>query len=215
MAEFKLHCFAQSGNAYKAALMLALCGADWEAVPVDFFNGQTRDPAWREAVNEMGEAPVLEHGGKRVTQSGVILTYLSRYFGQFAPETPDEELDVLRWMFFDNHKFTSYQATYRSLNALAPQAPDPAVMTFLRGRADAAYGILEKHLASHDFAACGRLTIADLSLAGYVFYPPEEMGFDIKEAYPHIDAWRERIKAVPGWVDPYELMPGKRFMAKR
>jgi glutathione S-transferase len=215
MAEFKLHCFAQSGNAYKAALMLALSGADWEAVPVDFFNGQTRDPAWREAVNELGEAPVLEHDGKRLSQSGAILIYLSRLLGKFGAENETEEQDVLRWMFFDNHKFTSYQATYRFMNALAPQAPDPQVMKFLRGRADAAYAIVDKHLASQAFVAGPRLTIADFSLAGYIFYPPEEMGFDVRETHPNIDAWRERIKAMPGWVDPYELMPGERFMAQR
>lgn len=215
MAEFKLHCFAQSGNSYKAALMLALAGADWEAIPVDFFNGQTRDPAWRDAVNEMGEAPVLEHGGTRLSQSGVILVYLSRLFGKFGPQNAEEELDVLRWMFFDNHKFTSYLATYRFMKCFMSQTPDPNVLKFLRGRVDAAYVMLDKHLASRDFAACGRLTIADLSLAGYVFYPPEEMGFDIKEVYPNIDAWRERIKAMPGWVDPYALMPGERFMAQR
>jgi hypothetical protein len=44
MAEYTLHCFAQSGNCYKAALMLALSGADWEPVWVDFFNGETRNP---------------------------------------------------------------------------------------------------------------------------------------------------------------------------
>ena len=215
MAEFKLHCFAQSGNSYKAALMLALTGADWEAVPVDFFNGETRTPAWRDANNELGEAPVLEHGGKRFSQSGVILTYLSRHLGKFGPKDEAEELEVLRWMFFDNHKFTNFLAVYRFMNSFMPQAPDPAVLKFLRGRADTAYGIVDKHLATQDFIAGPRLTIADMSLAGYVFYPPEEMGFDIKETHPHIDAWRERIKAMPGWVDPYALMPGQRFMAQR
>ena len=29
MSEYKLHCFAQSGNSYKVALMLALNDADW------------------------------------------------------------------------------------------------------------------------------------------------------------------------------------------
>ena len=47
MAEFTLYCFAQSGNAYKAALMLNLCGADWEPRFVDFFNGETRTPEYR------------------------------------------------------------------------------------------------------------------------------------------------------------------------
>ncbi len=44
LAEYRLYCFAQSGNAYKAALMLKLCGADWEARFVDYFGGETRTP---------------------------------------------------------------------------------------------------------------------------------------------------------------------------
>src|SRR5688500_20273075 len=103
MAQYRLHCFAQSGNAYKAGLMLALCGADWEPVFVDFFKGEVRRPEWRDAVNEMGEVPVLEHGARRLTQSGVILAYLSRRFDKFAPQGEDEELETLRWMLFDNH----------------------------------------------------------------------------------------------------------------
>lgn len=38
MAEFQLYCFAQSGNAYRAALMLNLIGADWK--PVWIFDNQ-------------------------------------------------------------------------------------------------------------------------------------------------------------------------------
>ena len=40
--------------------MLNLCGAKWEPRFVDFFNGETRTPEYRE-INEMGEVPVLEH----------------------------------------------------------------------------------------------------------------------------------------------------------
>jgi len=60
MAEYQLYCFAQSGNAYRAALMLNLIGADWEPKFVDYLaGGETRTPEYRTKVNEMGEAPVL------------------------------------------------------------------------------------------------------------------------------------------------------------
>jgi hypothetical protein len=44
MSEFQLYCFAESGNAYKAALMLELCGVDWEArfVPTPTVQRSTR-----------------------------------------------------------------------------------------------------------------------------------------------------------------------------
>ncbi len=215
MAQYRLHCFAQSGNAYKAGLMLALCGADWEPVFVDFFKGEVRRPEWRDAVNEMGEVPVLEHGSKRLTQSGVILTYLSRRFDKFAPQGEDEELETLRWMLFDNHKFTSYFATYRFLYSLAPQPGDPAVMAFLKGRAEGAYAVVEKRLAASPFLVGARPTIADISLAGYVFFDPEEHGFDFAASHPAIHAWKERLKALPGWAAPYDLLPGEKFLAPR
>src|SRR5258707_9512222 len=112
MAEYLLYGFAQSGNSYKAALMLNLCGADWTARFVDFFNGETRSPAYR-AINVMGEVPVLEHGALRLTQSGVILDYLAEKVGQLGPSDGDERREILRWLLYDNHKLTSYTATYR------------------------------------------------------------------------------------------------------
>ena len=135
MAKYKLHCFCQSGNSYKAALYLNCAGLDWEPVFVDFFKGATRDAKWRESVNEMGEAPVLEmEGGRKLSQSGVILTYLSELTDQFAAADEGERMETLRWILFDNHKFTSYLATYRFLKAFAPQAPDANVLAFLKGR---------------------------------------------------------------------------------
>ena len=96
MAEYQLYCFAQSGNAYRCALMLNLIRADWEPVWVDFFGkGEPRTPQYRGNVNEMGEVPVLAHQGKKLSQSGVILTYLADRSGQFRPESEDARLEAV------------------------------------------------------------------------------------------------------------------------
>jgi glutathione S-transferase len=84
MAEYTLHCFAQSGNAYKVALALQLAGADWAPRFVDDFGGQTRTEACR-AVNVMGEVPLLEHRGQRHSQSRAILDDLAETPGRFGP----------------------------------------------------------------------------------------------------------------------------------
>ena len=215
MAQYKLHCFCQSGNSYKAALYLNCAGLDWEPVFVDFFKGATREPEWRQGVNEMGEAPVLEKQGKKLTQSGVILTYLAQKSGKFAPANEDAKLEALRWILFDNHKFTSYLATYRFLKAFAQPAPDANVLAFLKGRFDAAAAIVDKHLARSKFMVGDKPTTADFSLAGYVFYPVEEHGYDWAKTHPNIHAWTERLRALPGWKGPYELMPGERIKPLR
>jgi glutathione S-transferase len=205
MAEYTLYCFAQSGNAYKPALMLALCGADWAPRWVDFFNGETRTPEYRSNVNEMGEVPVLEHRGRRFSQSGVILDYLSSTLGRYGWMDEDERREIMRWILWDNHKLTANIATLRFFVQFMKTGETP-VTEFLRGRVKSALGILEKHLAAQPYAAGGRLTIADLSMCGYLYWP-EEFGVSWSE-WPSIGAWLERIRSEPGWVDPYKLMPG-------
>ena len=99
----KLHCFGESGNAYKAALTLELSEAEWEPIYVDFFNGATRGEDFR-AMNVMGEVPVMEDGDLILTQSGVIQDYVSSKTGKLGGRSAAERRDILRWMFFDHHK---------------------------------------------------------------------------------------------------------------
>jgi glutathione S-transferase len=206
MAEFELTCFAQSGNAYKAALMLALNDADWEPVFVDYFSGGTRTPEYLE-LNEMGEVPVLMHGELRLSQSGVILDYLAGLFGRFGHETEAERREILRWILWDNHKLTSYIATLRWMMKFLPEEKrDQAVIAFFHKRVGASLNVLDRHLFNQEWIAADRPTIADLSCVGYLYFD-HEFGHEI-DSYPNIERWRKAIAALPGWRHPYDLMPG-------
>ena len=207
MAEYTLHCFAQSGNAYKAALALELAGADWAPEFVDFFNGEARSPEFA-AKNIMAEVPVLDHhtdsGDVRLTQTGVILDYLSGTLGKYAASDPRE---ALRWILFDNHKLTANMATWRFLVNFAPEkVRNPDVIGFLKGRALAAMKVLNAHLDGRDWIVGDALSTADLSCIGYMYYT-DEYDCDWGD-FPNIVAWRDRIAALPGWKHPYDLMPG-------
>jgi glutathione S-transferase len=209
LSEYQLYCFAQSGNAYRAALMLNLIGADWEPRYVDFFaKGETRTPEYRADVNEMGEAPVLVHGDRKLSQSGVILTYLAERSGKFLPSGDDERLEALRWIIFDNQKLNGYLGPFRFLRNWARPAPNPAILDFLKGRIVNSLAILDKRLSGRAFVLGERPTIADLSLVAYLYYPADEFGFDIANEHKNIGPWLSRIKALPGWKHPYDLMPG-------
>ena len=205
MARYRLHCIGASGNSYKVALYLNCAGLDWEPVGVDFAGGATRTADWRADTNAMGEVPVLEVAGMRMSQSGAILLWLAETTDQFAP-ADDQRFEALRWLLFDNHRFTNNYAMYRVQNCFTPQAAEPGVMAFLRSRVESTFAIAEKHFADRPFVLGERPTIVDFSLAGYVYYPAAETGFDLAE-YPAIDAWRRRIAALPGWKPPYEMMP--------
>ena len=202
----KLHCFGESGNSYKAALPLELSGLGWEPVKVDFFNGEARGEAYR-ALNPMGEAPMLVAGDLCLTQSGVIQTWITEQTGQFGGADRAEAREVLRWVLWDNHKLSSQAGTVRFLANFLPEDKRPAgVIPFLQGRLRAAYQVLDAHLAGRDWIVGDGPTNADFSCCGYLYYP-EPFGFD-RADWPAIDAWLDRIAALPGWQHPYDLMPG-------
>ena len=209
---YKLHAFAQSGNTFKVALLLQALRQPWTPIHLpfeEFAKGIQRSDAWREGINPMGEIPVLETGDRKLTQSAAIMLFLSNKHGAYGGQSDDERQEVLRWMFFDNHKFTSYFATLRFMKSFGSAAPDPAVAKFLAGRVDNAFGIVERHLSNREYLVGSQPTIADMSLCGYLYFPPEESGYDLAKSYPAMSRWLESLKALPGWRPPYEMMPGE------
>lgn len=199
----QLFCFGESGNAYKAALTMELAGYDWSPVFVDFFNGEARSAEFL-AVNEMGEVPVFREGPLTLTQSAVIQRHVAQRSGKFLGSDSDE---VLRWMLWDNHKFSGQAGSARFLANFVPAKKRPhEVIAFLQARLKAAYRVLDQHLSTRDWLVPDAPSIADFSCCGYLYYP-EPFGFS-RADWPHIDRWLDRISALPGWKHPYDLMPG-------
>jgi glutathione S-transferase len=210
MTIYRLHYFPESGNSYKLALMLTLCGQTFEPVWTDFAGGVTRTPEWRATVNEMGEIPVLEEDGVRLTQTAPILLQLADRYGKFGGAAAAQKFEILRWLFWDNHKLTGYMATYR-YNRTFVRNPDPNVLAFLRKRLDDFLSILDRHLQSNSFAVGDEPTVADLSMMAYLAYPKEETGYDFEVSHAAVHAWLNRIAQLPGWRPAYDLLPGKRL----
>jgi glutathione S-transferase len=210
MTTYKLHYFPESGNSYKLALMLTLCGQAFEPIWTDFCGGVTRTSEWRANVNAMGEVPVLEEDGVRLTQTAPILLHLADRYGRYSGVSAKEKFEILRWLFWDNHKLTSYMATYRYHRTFTPK-PDPHVLAYFRRRLDEFLAILNHHLQNNDFAIGERVTVADFSLMAYLSYPQDEIGFDLATDYRAVHAWLSRIAQLPDWRAPYELLPGRRL----
>ena len=183
MNRYRLHYFPESGNSYKLALMLTLCGEAFEPVWTDFGARITWTAAWRAAVNRY----------QKLGGSGEA-----------------ERFEVLRWLFWDNQKLSAHMATYRFMRTFSRNA-DPAVLAFLRARVDDFLGILDRQLAAQPFVAGRAANIADISMCAYLSYPADETGYDLASAYPNIHAWLERIAALPAWRSPYDLLPGQKL----
>lgn len=210
MSQYKLHYFPESGNSYKLALMLTLCGQPFEPIWTDFGSRVTWTPEWRARVNPMGEIPVLEEDGVKLTQTGPLLIKLARKFGQYGPQNEQEEFEILRWLFWDNQKLSGYMATYRFLRTFTENA-NKDVLAFLRQRIDDFLGVLENQVGEQSFVMGDRSTIVDISMCAYLSYPGSETGYDFAATHPAIHQWLGRIAKLEGWQYQYDLLPGKRL----
>jgi glutathione S-transferase len=146
----------------------------------------------------MGEAPVLTLG--RLSQSR-ILDYLAESGAFGAADV--ERREIRRWSLGQSQADELHGDA--ALHAHLRPGPEPAVLASCAD-AETAWGVLDAHLNGRRYVVGDRLTIADLSLCGYLFWP-DEIGVDW-DLYSNIRDWLSRIRREPRWVHPYELMPG-------
>ncbi len=199
----RLHDYAASANCYKARLLLAQLGLDYERVPVDIFAGGSATPAYR-AMNPAGRTPVLElDSGETVAESNAILLYL----GEGTPFVPDDLLErarVWQWLFFEQNLFEPNVGTARFWRLTGRDGERPEVFGARLESARAALGVLDDGLRDREFLA-GGYTVADVSLYAYA-HVAGDAGIDMA-GHPAIAGWLARVEATPGFVDDLEPYP--------
>ena len=199
--------FSGAPNPTKVALFLEEAGLAYEPIAVDTRKGDQHKADFL-AINPNGKVPAIVDGDAVVFDSSAILLYLAEHSGKFLPRGEDERLEALRWIIFDNQKVGGNLGPYRFVRNFAKPVGEPAVLEFLKGRAQGALAVLDKRLSRSPYLLGAEPTIADISMTSYLYYPSEEFGFDIAAQHKNIGAWLDRMKALPGWAHPYDLMPG-------
>ncbi len=194
----RLYDYLDSGNGYKARLLLHLLGEPFELIELDIMKGETRTPEFL-AKNPAGRIPVLEtEDGRFLPESGAILWYLADGT-LFLPDDPWARAQVLRWMFFEQYSHEPFVAVARFwLKHLPADDPLLAQLPDKQKGGTAALDVMEGHLKDHDTFVGARLTIADIALYAYT-HVADEGGFDLS-GYPAIQAWCARVVSQPGYV---------------
>ena len=197
---YKLHAFAQSGNTYKVALLLQALRQPWTPIHLpfeEFAKGIQRSDTWRQDVNPMGEIPVLEVGDRKLTQSAVILLFLSEKHGAYGGQTEDERLEVMRWMFMNAaHLSPAVARIFAHTIRLPKEKRNPQIVEESRGEAARSLVALEDRLANGEFLT-KQFGIADVSVALTLAAAPM-LGISFAEA-PHVATWLARVEGRPAW----------------
>ena len=198
-----LHGSFTSSSTYKPMLFLALSGLPFSFRTVNLKNGVQKEAAHL-AINRYGQVPVLRHRGLTLVMSNVILDYLARTTGKFEAATEQDRWRAREWLSWENDAITNV-ARVRHFNRF--RTVDPAVMSFFRPQAEAALDLIDKSLEGRQWLVGDSCTIADIGCWGRMVFMAEG-GFDIA-TWPNLLAWSERLKAMPGFALPYDLIPSK------
>lgn len=191
----KLYHHPLSGHAHRAQLFLSLVGVPFELVPVDLGRRAHKAPEFV-ALNRFGQIPVLDDGGVIVSDSNAILVYVARKFGlaDWLPEEPRVAAEVQRWLSVSAGQIAYGPGAARLVTLFgAPFNADEVI-----ARAHAVLAVIDATLATRDWIAHDRPTIADVALYSYVARAPEG-NVDLSR-YGHVNAWLARIEALPGFV---------------
>lgn len=191
-----------SAPTYKVALMLTLCGENYRYRHIDLFKGAHKDPGFA-AVSRYSQVPALAYDGMTLCQSNVILQYLASTTGKFAGQNEKDRLQILEWQFWETDRL--HPAVGRTRAFVRFSQPDPAVATYFRAAAGDALKVLDGHLSGRQYLVGSKPTIADIACFGTLAHA-EEGNIDLG-AFPSIAAWRNRIRQVPGYKAPYDLLP--------
>jgi glutathione S-transferase len=192
-----------SSSSYKPMLYLALARLPFSFRTVNLKIGVQKEAEYL-AVNRWGVVPSLKHKGLTILQSNVILDYLARETGHFEGKTEQAKWQAREWLSWEADHITAvarvrHSARFRKMH-------DEVIAEF-RPRAEAALSFVDKTVADQKFLVGDYPTIADIGCWGRMVFMAEG-GFEMAN-WPHLEAWAGRIKAMPGFALPYDLIPSK------
>lgn len=165
----------------------------------------TRDSVTRlsppelKALHPLGTAPVIEHDGTLLSESGAIVDYILARYGngrlQVSADHPDF-VAYLYWLHFANG--TLQPAMLRALTVgRCGLAADHPLQVSVCARLDKIYGLIDERLGEREYLA-GEFTVADVmtvfSLSTMRLFHPVDLG-----RYPNIRRYLQRIGARPAY----------------
>jgi glutathione S-transferase len=198
-----LYTHHESGHSYKAALALSLMGIPFRQRSVDLnLPRDQRTEDFRQA-SLFGEVPVLvDEDGLAVCQSNVILDHLARRHRKLDGATPAAQTRVREWLAWEANRLAMSFPHLRFSRRFT--AAGPVLEAYWIQRMQADFDCLDRALRDRKFLLGEAPTIADVSCCGYLFWT-DQAGVGLAP-WPAIDAWLNRIRSLPRWQAPYDLL---------
>jgi len=192
----KLYMSQNSGNAYKARLLLSMLNVPHEQAVLDVRGGEHKKAPYLK-INPRGQVPAMEDGERVFWGSTACLIYIARKHGgdKWLPTDPGGMAEVAQWLELAQNELHYGLQWARGNKTGVRKVGD---YEEYKGYGVNGLALLEGRLKNNQWLALGRPTIADVACYPYAAVSPEG-GFKLED-YPAVTAWVKRVEALPGWV---------------
>lgn len=199
----KLYGHPDSGHAFKVRFFMRAADIEHVYESVDIFAPLAHRSEGFRRHARFGEVPTLVDRGLAYVQSDAILVHLATKIGGWGGEDPELMQRCLEWLFWEANKIGMCLPQLRGHERFADMRLDVGAYQWLRARYEHDIGILEREFADGRLYILGtKPTIADFALCGYLVLVDEA-----KLSVPKcVGAWLERMRELPGWQHPYDMM---------
>jgi glutathione S-transferase len=187
-----------SVNVQKVVWCADEIGLAYERIDVGGSFGKTKTPEYL-AMNPNSLVPTIEEDGFVLYESNAIVRYLAAKYskGKLWPADLRGSADVDRWMEWQSTSFTPAMrdAFWQLIRTPEPQR-DKAAVEKSRAECERLAGILDAHLASHEFVTDNGFTAADIVVGcaahRWLLLPVQ------REPRPNLQRWYDQVKSRPG-----------------
>jgi glutathione S-transferase len=176
-----------------------------EFVYLDLTKGDHKTPAYL-ALNPNAKVPTLVDGERVIWEADAINCHLSERAGaQLWPRDTAEQIDVVRWLSWNDQHFTRAGGALYFENIIKKRfrigAPDAAVVAKELADFRRFAAVLDAHLKGRDWLVGNQMTVADFAVA--VFLPYAAEAHVALDDFPQVRRWHDQLNALDAWRNPF------------
>jgi glutathione S-transferase len=196
-----------SSNVRKVLWCCAELGIEYDREDIGGNFGKN-DEQWYLDMNPNGLVPTVEDDGMILWESNSIVRYLCNKYseGEAWPSDRQERAEAEKWMDWQLSVYApKCGPIFRGIVHTPEAERDPVAIKAASDELIKVSAFLDKHLEGRDFMMGDKLTMTDFALGIHVnrYYVLVED----KPAQPNLDAWYERLKARPTFVESVMICP--------
>ncbi|UPA25418.1 glutathione S-transferase N-terminal domain-containing protein [Shinella oryzae] len=185
-------------NGYKVTIMLEELGVPYDVRYINIGKGEQFAPDFLKIAPNNRMPAIIDPDGPggapiSIFESGAILQYLGRKYGQFYPADERKRVDVDQWLFWQMGGLGPMAGQAHHFRDYAPEKIAYGIDRYTN-EVNRLYGVMNRRLADREYLA-GDYSIADMACVGWV-RSYEKQGQDLND-FPHLKRWFEAVMARP------------------